>query len=218
MNGLLENSGPCLNICRLFTAYMQKENALALLEKYRTAFDEEVLFRQLMLDFVRQNDDFWQRSHLNGHLTGSAWILNAQRDKTLLIHHRGLDKWFQSGGHIESEDNTLWETAHREAREECGLQQLQAWTYDIFDLDVHIIPAKKDIPQHLHYDVRFAFIVENEAMAADLSEVYGAQWVPINELLQQSEIQQSIRRMVLKSTYKKSRVDSPCENQPGLKM
>ncbi len=183
---------------------MQQENTQALLEKYRTPFDEEVLFRQLILDFVRQHHDFWQRSNLAGHVTGSAWILNAKQDSTLLIHHRGLDKWIQPGGHIEPADNTVWETAHREAGEECGLPQLQTWTRDIFDLDVHIIPAKKDIPQHVHYDVRFAFIVENDVLAADLSEVYGAQWVLLDELLQQPGIQQSIRRMALKSsTYRR---------------
>lgn len=177
---------------------MQKDHIHQLLERFQTVFDEEALYRKYTLDFLRNCDDFWQRSNLAGHLTGSAWVLNPRRDKALLIHHRGLDKWFQPGGHADATDASLTDTARREALEECGLGQMTLLSDDIFDLDIHVIPAKKDIPEHLHYDVRFAFVAESETLLGDLAEVRDLQWVALRELAAAGGVQQSVRRMAVK--------------------
>ena len=177
---------------------MDKHEILALLESYRTPFDEEALFRKYMLDFLHANTDFWQRHNLAGHLTGSAWVLNPLKTKALLIHHRGLDKWFQPGGHADATDASLLHTAHREAQEECGLGQLTLLTGGIFDLDIHVIPAKKDVPGHLHYDVRFAFVAESEDLAGDPAEIKDLQWVALRVLATGAQVQQAVRRMALK--------------------
>ena len=172
-----------------------------LLEHYRPEFDEEVLFRRYTLDFLRHHADFWQRSNLSGHLTGSAWVLHPENDKALLIHHRALDKWFQPGGHADDTDASLLETARREAQEECGLDHLRLRSDGIFDLDIHVIPAKKDVPEHLHYDVRFLFEAENETLRGALSEVRDLKWVQLAKLTASNRVQQSVRRMALKSAW-----------------
>ncbi|MBP6307473.1 MAG: NUDIX hydrolase, partial [Opitutaceae bacterium] len=38
--------------------------------------------------FVEAHEDCFLRSCLTGHLTGSAWIVDAARTQTLLTHHR----------------------------------------------------------------------------------------------------------------------------------
>lgn len=170
-----------------------------LLEQYRPEFDEEVLFRRYTLEFLRHHADFWQRSNLSGHLTGSAWVLHPEHDKALLIHHRALDKWFQPGGHADDTDASLIETARREALEECGLENLRLLSDDIFDLDIHIIPAKKEVPEHLHYDVRFLFEAETESLHGNSSELRDLKWVHLAKLTASNRVQQSVRRMALKS-------------------
>lgn len=182
-----------------FCPMMDKQRTLQWLYAIRTDFDEESFFRRQTLDFVQNNDQFWQRSTLSGHLTGSAWVLNLQRDKVLLIHHRGLDKWFQPGGHAEPGDNSLLETARREAGEECGLQGLASLSEVIFDLDIHVIPAKKDIPEHLHYDLRFAFSAASAELNGNPEELKGLDWVSPEALLRRTDTQQSLRRMAIKS-------------------
>ena len=177
---------------------MHLDDIRTLLEGYRSAFDEEMLYRKYMLDFLRSNNDFWQRSNLAGHLTGSAWVLNPLKTKALLIHHRGLDKWFQPGGHADDTDASLLDTARREAQEECGLGLLALLSEGIFDLDIHVIPAKKDVPEHLHYDVRFAFVAESEALNGDWSEIKDLQWAALEELTTTGLVQQAVRRMALK--------------------
>jgi 8-oxo-dGTP pyrophosphatase MutT (NUDIX family) len=178
---------------------MDKQRTLHWLTSLKSDFDEEIFFRKQTLDFVQTNDEYWQRSTLSGHLTGSAWVLNPQKDKALLIDHRGLEKWFQPGGHAEATDESLLETARREASEECGLQELLLLSDQIFDLDIHLIPAKNDVPAHLHYDVRFAFFSESESLDGDVAEVKDLQWVPLEGLLRALDTQQSLRRMAIKS-------------------
>lgn len=177
---------------------MQLDAILAILEPYQPTFEEERLYRKLMLARAHANPtNWWQRSLLDGHFTGSAWVLNPDRSKALLIHHRGLDKWFQPGGHAEETDDSLMETARREAQEECGLFGLNLLSNTVFDLDIHVIPAKKDIPEHLHYDVRFLFQAETEILKGDDTELNDLTWAPLKDLMRR-DLQQSVRRMVIK--------------------
>ena len=178
---------------------MHKQTVVQWIRDLRTAFDEEQFYRKQALAFLEEHDDFWQRTTLEGQFTGSAWVLNPARDKVLLIHHRGLDKWFQPGGHAEMTDESLLETARREASEECGLQGLTLLSEDVFDLDIHVIPSKGDVPEHLHFDVRFMFVSDTETLDADLAEVKDLQWESLEGLLRALDTQQSLRRMAIKT-------------------
>jgi 8-oxo-dGTP pyrophosphatase MutT (NUDIX family) len=176
---------------------MNKQDTLNSLQQY-TPFDEDdAVFLTQTIEFVQKNDDFWQRTNLDGHLTGSAWVVSHSRSKVLLIHHLKLEKWFQPGGHADDTDDSLQETARREAIEECGLQILTLEQEGIFDIDIHPIPAKGDVPAHLHYDIRYLFSTPEEVTAFDPSEIKGMQWMDL-ESLKSPEISASLRRMALK--------------------
>jgi hypothetical protein len=86
-----------------------------------------------MIQFVEQHADCAERSLQVGHLTGSAWIVDRERKRTLLTHHRKLNKWLQLGGHADGELNPL-AVALREAREESGLTKLRVVDEAIFDV------------------------------------------------------------------------------------
>jgi 8-oxo-dGTP pyrophosphatase MutT (NUDIX family) len=178
---------------------MNKLETLALLRQHRTDFAEEKLFLAQTIDFVERNDHFWQRSTLEGHLTGSAWVLTGDGDAALLLHHAKLDRWLQPGGHADETDVSLAETARREAIEECGIQDLILHAPAIFDLDVHEIPARGNEPAHFHYELRFLFFAGKEAeVARNLLETKAFAWVTIPELCGETT-PQSIRRMALKT-------------------
>jgi 8-oxo-dGTP pyrophosphatase MutT (NUDIX family) len=59
-----------------------------------------------------------------GHFTSSAFIVNEDMTKVLLIRHLEHQKWLLPGGHIEDGENTL-EAAIREAEEEVGLSKMR---------------------------------------------------------------------------------------------
>lgn len=53
--------------------------------------------------------------------------------------------------------------ALREVVEESGIDDVEPVTGDIFDVDIHPIPAnpKKGEPPHRHFDIRYLFRVRN---------------------------------------------------------
>lgn len=111
------------------------------------------------LAFLRQSKNCTSTSNLAGHITASAWILSPTLSAALLTHHKKLNRWLQLGGHIEN-DATIQQAAHREAVEESGIDRIKILDDSIFDIDIHQIPARKSIAEHLHYDIRFLFQAE----------------------------------------------------------
>lgn len=103
--------------------------------------------------FVRAHGNCFERTCIPGHITGSAWVTDPAGQQVLLTHHRKLDLWVQLGGHSDGDSDTL-DVALREATEESGLE-VEPVSVDVFDLDCHLIPARRDEPEHYHYDVRF---------------------------------------------------------------
>ena len=149
------------------------------------------------IQFVAQHSDCFERSLNVGHVTGSAWIMDLERSHVLLTHHRKLDQWFQLGGHSDGDPNTL-EVALREGQEESGLDTLRPISENIFDVDVHLIPERKNEPAHYHYDVRFLLEADQLSPLTISGESNELSWVTFEEALSLSQ-DASIQRMVAKS-------------------
>ena len=174
---------------------------LTALKKYNTTFKNELPFIQEIINFIENTPNCFDRSNLEGHVTGSAWLLNPDKTKVLLTHHKKLNRWLQFGGHSDGESNT-WNVALREATEESGIQNIQFVSSDIFDVDVHTIPenAKKNEPKHKHYDIRFLLKAPTEIFIVS-DESNSLKWVTLQELLNmanRSEISSSMIRMTEK--------------------
>ena len=136
------------------------------------------------------------RANLEGHFTGSAWLVSVDGNRVLLMHHRKLGRWLQPGGHADG-DTDLARVALREAGEESGLVGLVG-EGDIFDLDRHQIPARADEPAHWHYDVRYVVRAgDSETLLAN-EESLALAWRPISELAADVEADTSLRRMALR--------------------
>jgi 8-oxo-dGTP pyrophosphatase MutT (NUDIX family) len=156
--------------------------------------------RAMTLDtirFVETHDDCLLRSCVPGHLTGSAWIVSPDRRRTLVTHHRKLDKWLQLGGHADGEGDLL-AVALREAREESGLRDVRIISPEIFDVDRHLIPARKSDPDHYHYDLRFLVEADPTQPLAISDESHDLAWVPIEQIVALNP-EESMARMVRKT-------------------
>ena len=123
------------------------------------------------------------RDPVPGHITGSGFVFSADRTRTLLLHHRKLDRWLQPGGHCDGETDPL-AVARREVGEETGLTGLPEIVTRIVDIDVHTIPARGDVPEHLHYDLRYAFEADPDMPLVINSESLGLAWVELEDLEQ----------------------------------
>lgn len=178
-----------------------RQRLLDLISEYSQRHPEEQLVVDRFVSFVQAHERCFERDCWAGHITGSAWLVNDAGTHVLLTHHKKLGAWFQLGGHSDGESNTLL-AAQREAQEESGLP-VRVFDAQIFDLDVHGIPARKSDPRHYHYDVRFVFTAEREDFAVS-EESLDLAWVEIEDL-QAFTDEASIHRMAAKwrSCYQK---------------
>jgi 8-oxo-dGTP pyrophosphatase MutT (NUDIX family) len=134
--------------------------------------------------FVAGHEDPFDRRIPEGHLTGSAIVVEAAGDRVLLLHHRKLDRWLQPGGHADPGETTGETVALREAREETGIDGL-ALHPDAprpLDVDVHDIPARDREPAHQHLDLRYLVVAPPEARPeAALAEMRDLRFFGWNE-------------------------------------
>jgi 8-oxo-dGTP pyrophosphatase MutT (NUDIX family) len=170
---------------------------LAELERYVPSSDGERAMRERLRAFVAGHPDCFERTHLAGHVTGSAWIVDRAGEAAVLTHHRKLGKWLQLGGHADG-DSDIRRVARREAVEESGLAGIESANDGIYDIDVHEIPARGAEPAHLHYDVRFAFYAERGSIPVANDESHAVAWVPLAEI-ERFAIDDSVRRLVAKT-------------------
>jgi 8-oxo-dGTP pyrophosphatase MutT (NUDIX family) len=153
-------------------------------------------FRERMLQLLSLAAPTSRSHFVPGHLTASAFVLSPERDAVLLIFHKKLGIWIQPGGHIEPSDDTLEAAARREVAEEVGLTLPAAAPAKVFDLDIHLIPARKDEPAHEHFDVRFCFQAPTRAFVVT-DEVADARWTSLAEIDQLTS-DESVLRAVRK--------------------
>lgn len=176
---------------------MNRSHLIEQLENYQSFDLQEEDMRARMEKFVKQYENCFERSLLIGHVTGSAWVVNQKRTKVLLIHHAKLQKWLQPGGHCDGNAN-VYEVALTELLEETGLSPIDH-IKSIFDVDIHIIPERKGVPEHEHFDVRYLFEIDEKQPIIQNHETNGIQWIEISKVGQLTA-ELSVLRMVEKIT------------------
>lgn len=159
---------------------MHRQELLSLLKRYRTPFNTEAGYVTRTRRYVEQNPDCFSRELLPGHVTGSVWVVNAARDRVLLLHHRKHDQWFQPGGHADGDADIL-RVALRETHEETGLpyEAIHLVDGEIFDVDIHGVAATADGPEHHHYDIRFLVEIDDRLAIPGNDESHQILWVPL---------------------------------------
>lgn len=175
---------------KMITNYVEK--VLPLYPAHITSSEKELQTLEKFSDLMSEkNSDCFDRSCLPGHITGSAVVVNKTFTKTVLTHHKKLNKWLQLGGHSDG-DNFPQRVSLREAIEESGIQEVSLVspvTMQIvsieralpIDFDIHDIPARKDEPAHFHFDVRFIIVAENESLTIS-DESNDLKWFGLDEV------------------------------------
>lgn len=166
------------------------------LQSYMLQYPEEIPTAEAMIDFALRDAGCFERSTIEGHFTGSAWILHPEQHAVLLTHHRKLNKWMQLGGHADGESDLL-RVSTNEAIEESGILNFEVLDANIFDIDIHTIPARASDPQHLHFDVRYIFKATSAEYVVS-AESHDLGWIPLDAIHEYSD-EHSIARMASKS-------------------
>lgn len=167
------------------------------LQDYRHRWPGEAAAVDGFLALLEDPQDPFVRERLAGHFTGSAWVVSLDGRRTLLTHHRKLDRWLQPGGHADG-DMDLARVALREAEEETGVPGLHLDDGAIFDLDRHWIPERGAVPGHWHYDVRYVVRAGPDERFVVSEESHALAWRNVTAVAGDPASDESMRRMAAK--------------------
>ncbi len=159
------------------------------IEKYCPCCEQEQNDKRIILDFIDKNADAFLRSNPIAHMTASAWVVNRERTKTLMVYHKIYDSWSWTGGHADGETDLL-STAIREVREETGVTACPV-SKDIFSLEILTVDGHekrgKYVSSHLHMNVTYLLEAdENEELRVCEDENRGVKWFTLEDALKAS--------------------------------
>lgn len=162
------------------------ENWVQLIKEYVPYNEQEEKDKEAMLKCINSFNDVLTRNNEIAHITSSAFIVNRERDKVLMVHHNIYNSWAWTGGHADGEKDLL-RVAIKEAKEETGIKNVYPINDNIFSLDIlpvlgHIKNGKYISP-HLHLSITYLVEAdEKESLIAKEDENSAVQWIPIDKI------------------------------------
>ena len=160
------------------------------IKKYCPCNEQEQRDKEVILEFLDKQPDAFLRSNLLAHMTASAWIVNPDRDKVLMVYHKLYDSWSWTGGHADGERDLL-KVALKEAMEETGAVHIKPVTEDIYSLEVLTVDGHEKrgeyVPSHLHLNVTYLLEAdESDELKICPDENSGVAWFSLDEALEKS--------------------------------
>jgi 8-oxo-dGTP pyrophosphatase MutT (NUDIX family) len=176
---------------------MSPSQNLTLLLNHHRPFDaqEKSHITETLKFLTTSKDPLDRNDFLPGHAVASALLTDPPRRHVMLVMHAKLKRWLQPGGHAEPGETDLLHVACREVAEEVGVQ-LDPEKGKFCDIDIHVVPARKGDPQHLHYDFRFLFEIP-VAQTFPASDALEAKWFTL-ETAEKLELDSGLRRLIEK--------------------
>jgi 8-oxo-dGTP pyrophosphatase MutT (NUDIX family) len=159
---------------------------LPLLDRLNPFTIEETAALAQLRQFLQMSDNPYDRSNLIAHVVADAWIVNPARTHVLMVEHKLNKCWMAPGGHCDGDPDVM-AGALREAQEEAGLTDLKPLLNgNIFTLNSGHVPLRTRNgvvePDHIHFDVCFAFEAQDNAALAISDESTGLQWIALSEI------------------------------------
>jgi 8-oxo-dGTP pyrophosphatase MutT (NUDIX family) len=159
-------------------------NLDGLVRDYVRQFPEESQSLSRLHEQLGDGASLIDRRNFRGHATASGLVV--KDGSVLLIHHKGLGRYLQPGGHHEAAETSV-ACALREVQEETGVQiALHPWHGEHGGIPIHIdthpIPAneRKGEAAHFHHDFMYLFILQSDVqMRPQESEVSDCRWFPL---------------------------------------
>ncbi|MDO4501376.1 MAG: NUDIX hydrolase [Erysipelotrichaceae bacterium] len=169
---------------------MNRFDLLKQLENYVPFNEQEAKDKDLIINFINNNDDAFLRTNNIAHITASSWVLNKERNKILMIYHNIYNSWSWLGGHADGEEDLL-KVAIKEVKEEAGIEDVRPISEEIFSLesltvDGHIKKGQY-VSSHLHLNITYLLEADDkESTSIKEDENSGVAWFDIDEAVSKS--------------------------------
>ena len=167
---------------------MNRQKLVSQIRRYVPYNEQEEADKALILNWIEKNDDAFLRDNVVAHMTASAWVVDKDRSKVLMVYHNIYHSWSWLGGHADGETDLL-AVAIREVKEEAGISDVRPVSEEIFSLesltvDGHVKKGRY-VSSHLHLNVTYLLEADSEeqvSVKADrlvyagggVKEIYGA--------------------------------------------
>ena len=135
---------------------MTREDSIRQIENYPPFNEQEEKDKALILGWISNNENAFSRENTVAHITASAWVVNKDRSKVLMVYHNIYNSWSWLGGHADGETDLL-SVAIREVKEEAGISNVRPVSEEIFSLESLTVDGhvKKGnyVSSHLHLNI-----------------------------------------------------------------
>ena len=169
---------------------MNRQELLNQIEHYTPFNEQEETDKQLILNWIRNNTNAFSRENTVAHMTASAWVVNQDKSKILMVYHNIYNSWSWLGGHADGETDLL-AVALREVKEEAGISHVSPVSEEIFSLESLTVdgPGKKGkyVSSHIQLNGTYLLAADSEeAVSIKADENSGVAWFSPEEALKKS--------------------------------
>ena len=160
------------------------------LDKFVPFNEQEERDKSLIINWIKNNDDAFERTNEVAHITASAWVVNKDRSKVLMIYHNIYNSWSWLGGHADGEIDLL-SVAIREVKEEAGITDVKPvldsiYSVESLTVDGHVKKGKY-VSSHLHLNVTYLLEADSdEKVSIKEDENSGVKWFSPEDALKAS--------------------------------
>lgn len=160
------------------------------IQRYQPTNEQEAADKRQMLNFMDQYSDYLERTNSIAHFSCSAWTINREHTKTLMVYHNIYQTWSWIGGHADGIED-LCAVALRELQEETGVKGVVLNGGAICSLDTLTVKGHMKygtyVPSHLHFNVTYLMEAnDKEEVCMNVAENSGVKWWSFAECLQVS--------------------------------
>jgi len=154
------------------------------IERYIPYNEQEQRDKEQFLRFIDENRDVLTRENTIGHFSSSAFVVNKDKNKMLVVYHIINDGWIAPGGHADGIEDLL-SVAHREVNEETGLDA-KILDENIFAIQsapvIGHVKRGKYVSAHIHFDCIYLMEADdNIPLVYREDESKGVKWIPFDE-------------------------------------
>lgn len=195
---------------------MTREKLIENIKNYKPFNEQEEMDKFLILDWIMKNENAFSRENTVAHMTASAWVVNKDRNKVLMVYHNIYNSWSWLGGHADGETDLL-AVALREVKEEAGITNVHPVSEEIFSMesltvDGHVKKGRY-VSSHLHLNITYLLEADSEeCVSIKADENSGVAWFTPEEALQKSTEPWFVER-VYKKLIEKTKNTGVNENE-----
>ena len=169
---------------------MNRQELMETIKAYQPFNEQEEMDKALILNRIETQENAFSRDNTVAHMTASAWVVNKDRSKVLMVYHNIYHSWSWLGGHADGETDLL-AVAIREVKEEAGISSVRPVSEEIFSLesltvDGHVKRGSY-VSSHLHLNVTYLLEADSEEhVSVKEDENSGVAWFSPEEALKKS--------------------------------